>query len=275
MCESITVVTGASGGIGAEAARLWEREHPGDLLLRTDVRLPGEIDPAAGDHSRGPDSPGGAAAQKPWWIHCDISEEDEVTELFHQISSHGLLARVIHVAGVFTNKELVETESPDFDRIMGVNARGGFFLLREAARLFRDQTPRYGRETDRSITVVASNASGTPRWGMSAYGASKAALSQLTRTAGLELAQYGVRCNVLCPGATETSMQRAFWGADPKAGRERSVRGDLAIGRLGIPLGRMGSPGDVASAAVFLASPAARYVNLQELYVDGGATQHA
>ena len=125
------------------------------------------------------------------------------------------------------------------------------------------------------MTVIASNAAGVPRHGMGVYAASKAAASSLTRSLGLEVAGAGIRCNVVNPGSTDTAMQRNYWGDDPGAGRRRVLAGDLSTARLGIPLGRIASPADVAEVVVFLSSPQARHVILQEIYVDGGATLHA
>jgi 2,3-dihydro-2,3-dihydroxybenzoate dehydrogenase len=110
---------------------------------------------------------------------------------------------------------------------------------------------------------------------MGVYAASKAAASAVTRSLGLEVAAEGIRCNVVNPGSTDTAMQRDYWGDDPVAGKARVLGGDLATARLGIPLGRIATADDVAEVVVFLSSPEARHVVLQEIYVDGGATLHA
>src|SRR5690606_32681922 len=118
--------------------------------------------------------------------------------------------------------------------------------------------------------VVASNAARTPRLDMAAYAASKAAAVMFTKCLGLEVAQHGIRCNVVSPGSTDTPMQRALWS--DQRGPEQVVAGDLARYRLGIPLGRIATPHDIASAVVFLLSSEARQITMQELCVDGGAT---
>jgi 2,3-dihydro-2,3-dihydroxybenzoate dehydrogenase len=106
---------------------------------------------------------------------------------------------------------------------------------------------------------------------MLAYAASKAATSALARCAGLELAARGIRCNVVEPGSTDTAMQRDLW-ADPQVGRRTALKGDPSTYRVGIPLGRIADPDDVAEVVCFLLSDAARHVTLQQLYVDGGAS---
>ncbi|WP_058234457.1 SDR family oxidoreductase [Devriesea agamarum] len=128
---------------------------------------------------------------------------------------------------------------------------------------------------DRAIVAVTSNAARVPRIGMGAYGAAKASASSLATTLALELADQQIRCNVVCPGSTDTAMQREFWGENPDAGHKAAVHGDAAQYRLGIPLGRLASPEDVADAVAYLLSPGARHLTMQELYVDGGASLRA
>ncbi|MQA98651.1 MAG: SDR family oxidoreductase, partial [Streptosporangiales bacterium] len=119
---------------------------------------------------------------------------------------------------------------------------------------------------------VASNAGGVPRSGMAAYAASKAAAAQFTRCLGLEVGAYGIRCNIVAPGSTDTPMLRSLW-PDPEdpAGAAGTIDGDPSAYRVGIPLRRIATPEDVAAAVAFLVSPHSRHITLQELYVDGGA----
>ena len=189
----------------------------------------------------------------------------------------GRVTRVIHGAGVLgPGVSVAETEPADFDRVFAVNARGTFLVTRAAARVMTAQgQSQADAPSDRAITVIASNAAGVPRHGMGVYAASKAAASAVTRSLGLEVAADGIRCNVVNPGSTDTAMQRDYWGDDPAAGKARVLGGDLATARLGIPLGRIATADDVAEVVVFLSSPEARHVVLQEIYVDGGATLHA
>jgi len=87
------------------------------------------------------------------------------------------------------------------------------------------------------------------------------------------LARSGVRCNIVSPGSTDTAMQRQLW-ADEDAPR-RVIDGDPDTYRVGIPLGRIAAPADVAEAVAFLVSDRARHITLHDLYVDGGATLRA
>ncbi|MBC3185003.1 SDR family oxidoreductase [Corynebacterium sp. zg-331] len=269
MSSDLIIVTGAAGGIGAAIAQQCAR-RPGVALVLTDReeaplrRVAQEVASAAAQGVRVDARP------------CDLSSEEEVTALVEEaVVQHGGLRYLLHAAGVFVDRPVVDTSAAEFSRMMNVNAHGTFYLLRAAARAMTVGSCLPQDAPDRGIVVVASNAAGVPRMGMGAYAASKAAASALTRCLGLELATHAIRCNVVCPGSTDTAMQRDFWGSDPEAGRRRSLEGDLGAHRLGIPLGRIATPEDVARTVDFLASEGARHVTLQELYVDGGATLHA
>jgi 2,3-dihydro-2,3-dihydroxybenzoate dehydrogenase len=121
-----------------------------------------------------------------------------------------------------------------------------------------------------AVVTVASNAAGTPRMSLGAYGATKAAATMLTHSFALENAASGVRGNVVQPGSTRTPMLESLWSSP--ADEQATLRGDLAAHRLGIPLGRIAEPTDIAATVAFLISDDARHITLQELYVDGGAT---
>jgi 2,3-dihydro-2,3-dihydroxybenzoate dehydrogenase len=124
-----------------------------------------------------------------------------------------------------------------------------------------------------TIVTVGSNVTGVVRHGMGAYAASKAAATMLTKCLGLELAEHGVRCNVVSPGSTDTPMQRAMWHDGD--GAQAVIQGTPRTYRVGIPLRRLAEPRDVAEAVVLLVSDRSRHITMQELYVDGGATLRA
>jgi 2,3-dihydro-2,3-dihydroxybenzoate dehydrogenase len=105
---------------------------------------------------------------------------------------------------------------------------------------------------------------------MGIYGASKAAAAMITKSLGLEVAEHGVRCNVVAPGSTDTPMLRGMW--HDEADRERTVAGNLASYKLGIPVGRVAQPQNIADAVLFLLSDQASHIVLHTLTVDGGAT---
>lgn len=117
------------------------------------------------------------------------------------------------------------------------------------------------------ILTIASNAAVIPRAGMAAYAASKAAASSITRSLGLELGRRGVRCNVVSPGTTRTRMIEAL------GEEEVLIDGSPTAFRTAIPLGRIAEPEDIAETVAFLGSDRARHITLQEVVIDGGASQ--
>ncbi|MEI8571583.1 2,3-dihydro-2,3-dihydroxybenzoate dehydrogenase [Methylomonas sp. BW4-1] len=176
----------------------------------------------------------------------------------------GEIDYLVNVAGVLLPGHVVDASDEDWLESFAVNCHGVFALSRAVARRMRER--RRG-----AIVTVGSNAASTPRTGMAAYAASKAAAAQFTRCLGLELAEYGIRCNLVSPGSTETDMQRRFWRAGAGSAAQ-VIKGSLAQHRLGIPLGKLAQPDDIAHAVAFLLSDRAGHITLQDLVVDGGAT---
>lgn len=100
-----------------------------------------------------------------------------------------------------------------------------------------------------SMVIIGSNAANTPRMSIGAYGASKAALHMLVKCIGMELAPYGIRCNLVSPGSTRTAMQQQLW--TEQYGEAQVIAGDAAQFRLGIPLNKIAEPADIAQAVLF------------------------
>lgn len=175
----------------------------------------------------------------------------------------GAIDYLVNVAGVLNVGEAADTGDDDWLQTFAVNTHGLFYVSRAVARRMRER--RRG-----SIVTVGSNAAGTPRSGMAAYAASKAAAAQFTRCLGLELAAYGIRCNLVSPGSTDTDMQRRYWRDG--VGAAQVIAGAPEQFRLGIPLRRIAQPEDIAGSVVFLLSDAAAHITMQDLVVDGGAT---
>jgi 2,3-dihydro-2,3-dihydroxybenzoate dehydrogenase len=123
------------------------------------------------------------------------------------------------------------------------------------------------------MVTISSNAAGIPRGRMAAYAASKAAATMFTRCLGLELAEYGIRCNVVAPGSTRTPMQTAMWQAG--SSEATVIAGSLDTYRPGIPLRKLAEPHEIADAVLFLLSNDASHITMADLYVDGGATLRA
>jgi 2,3-dihydro-2,3-dihydroxybenzoate dehydrogenase len=106
--------------------------------------------------------------------------------------------------------------------------------------------------------------------GLGSYSASKAAVIHAMKCLGLELSAYGVRCNIVSPGSTNTEMQRQTQAAT--TGLDGILSGDMKTWRLGIPLRRLAEVEDVADLVVFLLSDRARHITMENIVIDGGAT---
>ncbi|MBP2571669.1 MULTISPECIES: 2,3-dihydro-2,3-dihydroxybenzoate dehydrogenase [Agrobacterium] len=204
-------------------------------------------------------------AQAPFrQIALDITDATAVETACKAIESEwGGLDILVNAAGVLRLGDSESLTPEDWKACMDVNAAGPFYMLRQWSGIFKRQ--RRG-----AIVNVGSNAAVVPRIGMMAYCASKAALVSLSHCAALELAPYGVRCNVVSPGSTDTPMLSGML-SDP-AGKERLVAGLPEQFKLGIPLGKIARPDDIADTVLFLASDQAGHVTMQQIVVDGGAT---
>ncbi|UXI66618.1 2,3-dihydro-2,3-dihydroxybenzoate dehydrogenase [Tahibacter amnicola] len=170
---------------------------------------------------------------------------------------------LVNVAGILRTGQVLALDTQDWADSFSVNTHGVFHVCQSVGRRMAER--RRG-----SIVTVGSNAAGVPRMGMAAYAASKAAATQFMRCLALELAPFGIRCNTVSPGSTDTAMQRALWTSGSDA--ERVIKGSPETFRLGIPLGRIADPPDIAAAVCFLASDRARHITMHDLRVDGGAT---
>lgn len=249
MQNKIALVTGAAGGIGSAVVRaLAERQVLVAAVDRDGCRLAH----AAGD------------CPSVTTFTADVTDPDDVEAVVDSVEQRlGPLDYLVNAAGILRLGSARTLPIEDWSATFAVNTRGVFLMSRAAAN--RMVARRSG-----AIVTIASNAAGTPRTGMAAYAASKAAATMFTKCLGLELAQYGIRCNVVAPGSTDTSMLRSMWQDD--TGARATIEGRLEEYRLGIPLGKLARPADVAAAVEFLLSDKAGHITMHELTVDGGAT---
>lgn len=157
-------------------------------------------------------------------------------------------------AGWGNLRPFLEITGEDWDTIVALNLTGTFRGMQWAAR----RMAAAADGTDRAILVTSSIRALGARRGTAPYAATKAGLNQLVRVAALELAASGVRVNTLSPGITATPMSQE---QNPET---------LAVMTAMVPMGRAGTPSDMAAAAVYLCSPAARFVTGVNLVVDGG-----
>ncbi|UCM88841.1 2,3-dihydro-2,3-dihydroxybenzoate dehydrogenase [Streptomyces marincola] len=252
MENTIALVTGAAGGIGSAVARaLAER---GAVVAAVD-RDAEPLDDVVGKLT----AEGLAATAFP----TDVTRSDLVERTVAEVEERlGPVEHLVNAAGVLRLGEAIGLTDEDWNATFAVNTTGVFHVSRAVVRHMRAR----GRG---SVVTVASNAAGTPRTEMAAYAASKAAATMFTQSLGLEVARYGIRCNVVAPGSTDTPMLSGMWADD--SGRARTIEGRPESFKVGIPLAKIARPSDIADAVVFLLSDRASHITLHSLTVDGGA----
>lgn len=251
--NKVAFITGAGSGIGEAIARLFAKQ--GAQVIIADLRLDAAERVATEIKAEG----GQAQAQE-----LDVANTSQVQEAFATIANqYGHIDIAVNNAGISHVGTILETSDEDWGRVMNVNAGGVFRCAREAVRQMLKQEPKGG--TIINISSVAAQIGVEQRL---PYSASKGAVLSLTRSIAVDFVQQGIRCNAICPGTVhspfvEGYLQRNF------PGREDEVRQTLHARQ---PIGRMGRPDEIASAALYLASEEAAFVTGSALVIDGGWT---
>lgn len=236
------VVTGAAGDIGR--CLVSGLLHAGAEVLAVD------LDAEALEHARTVwDSPGVSTAQ------CDVTDEVAVDALFAEgvVSGLGGIDLLVNNAGIMVRGAPEVTGFDQWRHLMSVNVDAAFLCARAAGRLMK---PRGSG----MVVNISSIASVKALDGRVAYCTSKAAISHMTRMLALEWGPYGLRANAIAPGFIRSRMN-----ADLRANPARAAQ---MTGQ--VPLRRFAEPEELVGPLLFLASPAARYVNGHVLFVDGG-----
>ncbi|AZZ99752.1 2,3-dihydro-2,3-dihydroxybenzoate dehydrogenase [Pseudoalteromonas sp. R3] len=197
-------------------------------------------------------------------VQCDLADLAQLEATLDELLAQGLAPyNLINIAGVLELGEVEQLSLAQWQHCLNVNAGAVFTFIRAC-------TPHLKQQQAGAIVTVGSNAAHTPRQQMAAYCASKAAVTQLTLSAGLELANFGVRCNVVAPGSTLTPMQTGMW--QDEQGAQRVIEGFAPQYKLGIPLKKLATAQEIADSVVFLASKLSSHTTLQTITIDGGAT---
>ncbi|WP_263078095.1 2,3-dihydro-2,3-dihydroxybenzoate dehydrogenase [Endozoicomonas sp. Mp262] len=251
--NKVALITGAAQGIGKTVAESLAKKGATVALLDINTEALETLE-----------SELLTAGYKASIYTVDIGNSHQVNEAITCIESQlGPIDMLVNVAAILRMGNLTELSDNDWNATLTTNTTGFFNTCRVIGKLMKER--RQG-----VIVNVSSNAAKTPRTGMGAYAASKAAISQLTRCLGLELAEYGIRCNLVSPGSTDTPMQRILWTDDTMP--EQILKGSPESYRLGIPLQKIATPQDIANTILFLLSDDAGHITMEEITVDGGAT---
>jgi 2-deoxy-D-gluconate 3-dehydrogenase len=189
------------------------------------------------------------------YLSANLISQEPIPRIFERaLGLSGHIDILVNNAGIIRRNDSVDFTESDWDDVININLKTLFFMARAAARRFIKQ------KTGGKIINIASMLSFQGGIRVPSYTASKGAVRTLTMLMANEWAKYGINANAIAPGYMETDNTAAL-----RADKDRSA---AILER--IPAGRWGTPEDVAGAAVFLASPAAAYVNGHTLAVDGG-----
>lgn len=239
--SKVALVTGASGGIGAETARRLARDGFAVIVNYAGAAAPAE------QVAREIEAAGGKAVV----AQADVSDPAAVRRLFDSAeTAFGGVDVVVNNAGIMKLANIADTDDALFDQTIAVNLKGVFNVLREAARRLRDG----GRIISLSSSVV-----GLLPTGYGVYAASKAAVETMSAILSKELRGRNITVNAIAPGPTAT---RLFLDGKPAEVIERLSKA--------APLERLGQPDDIAGSIAFLAGPDGAWVNGQVLRVNGG-----
>jgi len=240
----VALVTGAQQGIGRAIALAFAREGDDVGVNYLDDR--GAADKVV-QEVRG-------AGRRAVLVQADVAQPASVQAMVAQVVGElGGVDVLVNNAGVYPRVPLLEMRESDWDLVLDVNLKGGFFCAQAAARAMIA-----GRRRGCVINMASQAIRGAVR-GVH-YSASKGGVVAMTRAMALELAPHGIRVNAIAPGLTDT--------AQPRYGNTEEELGVMASA---VPLGRMAQPDDIAGIAVFLASDEAGHVTGQTVHVNGGS----
>ena len=231
----VCVITGASGGIGAESARLFQEE--GAKVVGVDLQ-----DGAPGDLS----------------LTADVTSEDDVRSMYERAKDEfGRIDVLFNNAGISPNDDasVLDTEMDAWQRVQDVNLKSIFLCCKYGIPHLLDGGGGSVINTSSFVAVMGAATS------QISYTASKGGVLAMTRELGVEFARRGVRVNALCPGPVNTPLLQQLYASDPEQAARRIVH---------LPMGRFAEAREIAQGALFLASDDSSYVTASTFLVDGG-----
>ena len=230
------VVTGAAQGIGKAIATMFVEEGASVILADVDEPAVAEVARSLGQLA----------------VHTDVAKRAEIAALFDVVERQwGGLDILVNNAGVTHAADLLDLTEEDFDRVLAINLKSALFGTQFAAKLMKEGAAIINMSSVNAILGIPNQIP---------YAVSKGGLKQLTNVSAISLAPRGIRVNAIGPGTILTDLARSIM--TDKAAEDR------VLSRT--PLGRTGSPEEVATIAVFLACSESSYVTGQTIYPDGG-----
>jgi NAD(P)-dependent dehydrogenase (short-subunit alcohol dehydrogenase family) len=244
--DKVVVVTGGSRGIGR---RIAERFYETGAMVAICSRKPTDIEDALREMGNESGRIFGAA--------CDTSSKTDLTLFLSRVvDNYGRIDIMINNAGTQLPQPTTNVSEQDFDTVIDTNLKGYFFASQFAGK------DMLSRKAKGCIVNIGSVNAVTVVVGQAMYAATKAAISQMTKSMAREWGQYGIRVNCVGPGSIPTSLTAAIY-------EDREVERAMIEK---IPLGRRGKTDEIADTTLYLASDFASYITGQTLFVDGGLT---
>ena len=247
----VALVTGASGGLGAQFARTLAAAGAGVVLAARRVErlktLRAEIEAAGGDAHV---------------VKLDVTDPDSIkAAVAHAETEMGTIDILVNNSGVSTTQKLVDVQPEDFDYVMNTNARGAFFVAQEVGKrmIARSRGAAPGTFTGGRIVNIASMAGLRVLGQIGVYCMSKAAVSHMTRAMALEWGRYGINVNAICPGYIDTEINHHHW---------QTEAGQKLVAML--PRKRVGQPKDLDAVLMMLCANESHFVNGAIISADDG-----
>lgn len=245
LSEKVAVVTGSARGIGKQIALTLAR-NGADIVISDII----DMEASAAEVKK--------LGRKAITVKADVTRKSDVERLFDTaVSSFGKVDILVNNAGVTRHARLLDLTEEDWDVVMAVNLKGSFLCTQAAAKHM------IKRKSGKIINISSVAALSTKTHGGANYQCAKMAVAQLTRASARELGPYGITVNSIAPGFIVTEMtgvRRTREQVDKMAAENTSTT----------PLGRLGTPQDIANAILFFASDEASFVTGQLIAVDGG-----
>lgn len=243
--NKIAIVTGAAQGIGKAVARLYS-EHGATVVLcdmqEEEVKTAAkEIEQSTGNKAVG--------------MAVDITQKTQIESVVEK--TLGLFGRIdilVNNAGILKHVLIVDMDEKDWDKIFEVNVKGTFLFTQAVGKVMI-------RQNGGKIVNVSSCSGKKPTMKEGAYCSTKSAIIGFTRVAALEFGKYGINCNAICPGATDTDMVRKTFLTSPEIEIEWIEKTALK---------RLGTPEDQARVALFLASELSDHITGEAIIVSAG-----
>tara|TARA_Y100000996_G_C22557461_1_gene656062 strand:+ start:2120 stop:2884 length:765 start_codon:yes stop_codon:yes gene_type:complete len=239
----VALITGATGGQGSAEVKLFCQEGAkvvfGDLDGAKGKELESEVKKSGGEST---------------YVHHDVTcKSDWQNAVSKAVDLYGGIDILVNNAGFFLDDSFEDATEEDWDKLFAVNAKSVFFGIKSVLPIMK--ASRGG-----SIINISSMAS---EWGspVAVYGASKAAVANLTKSIAVQYGSYGIRCNSVHPGTLEGTDIGDFYLRDPEFYKARAAQS---------PLNRVGNPMDIATGVLYLASDESSYVTGLAMHIDGG-----